>query len=401
MRLLVVVEAVTLAHSARASTLIAGLVDRGHEVVAAGVDSLARFEHPGASWSDLWCIGASRFTEALRTGAPPYGVTDLERYIADERRLIDHARPDAVIADFRPTAAMSARAFSIPSASLINAYWSPAARGGLPMPVLAGTALIPLRWAELLYAVGSKLVMPLHCRPWNSVRQRLGLPTLDKQLRAIYCDADHVLYPDVPDMFDLGPLPQNHHFIGPLLWSPKVDEPVWWSDVDEALPAAYVTLGSSGSPKVLHRVMEALSSEKLSVMVSSAGALHAFADAKKRGPHTYVAPYLNGRSASQRADVVVCNGGSMSCQQAFAFGKPVLGIASNMDQFLNMQGVVASGAGICLRADRVTAKAVRESCRTLLFDPSYATAAQANGARQERYDPIARVDAILRDAVGH
>ena len=401
MRLLFVVEGVTLAHSARVSTLVAGLLDRGHEVVAAGVDDLTRFVHPLLTYADLWCIGPNRFTSALRTGSPPYGVADLRRYLDDERRVIDRVRPDAVIADFRPTAVMSARAAGITSASLINAYWSPAARSSsLPMPVLPGTTLLPLRWAQTMYDVGSALVMPLHCRPWNTVRLSMGLGALGNHLRDIYCDADHVLYPDVPGMFDVGPLPVNHHFVGPLLWSPKVDPPRWWPEVDATLPVAYVTLGSSGSAKVLRRVVAALSDDRLSVIVSSAGAVGAAADTAKFGPRTHIAPYLNGASASQRADIVVCNGGSMGCQLAFAFGKPVLGIASNMDQFMNMQGVVAAGAGICLRADRVTASTVRESCRVLLHDPKYATAALAISERQKLFDPIQRVEAILLKAVG-
>lgn len=396
MRILIATDAVTLAHSARASTLAAGLAERGHEVTAAGVAAIARFAAPPVAWRELGSIGQQRFTRALATGAPPFRVADLRGYIHEERRLIKAVKPDVIVTDFRPTAVMSARAAGIPSATLINAYWSPAARGTLPMPVLPGTARLPLRWAQGLFDLGSRFVMPAHCRPWNLARLELGQPSLGKDLRAIYCDGDVVLYSDVPGMFELRPLAPTHHFVGPVLWSPVLDEPPWWRSLPKSQPTIYVTLGSSGSKQILGRVVAALAGDSHNLLVSAAGADTV---ALASLPYTFAAPYLDGRKTSQRADIVVCNGGSMSTQQAFTFGKPVLGIASNMDQFLNMQGVVAAGAGICLRADRVTPAAVREACRALLHDATYAAAAKAIGERQAQYDSVALIEVVLQKVV--
>jgi UDP:flavonoid glycosyltransferase YjiC (YdhE family) len=67
----------------------------------------------------------------------------------------------------------------------------------------------------------------------------------------------------------------------------------------------------------------------------------------------FTAEYLDGNAAAKRADMVICNGGSLTCQQAFAHGKPVLGIAANMDQFLNMEGVSRVNAGLVLRLGKL------------------------------------------------
>jgi UDP:flavonoid glycosyltransferase YjiC (YdhE family) len=48
--------------------------------------------------------------------------------------------------------------------------------------------------------------------------------------------------------------------------------------------------------------------------------------------------------------MVVCNGGSPTVYQAFAAGIPVLGIPSNLDQYLMMDYVQRYGAGNWLRA---------------------------------------------------
>ena len=47
--------------------------------------------------------------------------------------------------------------------------------------------------------------------------------------------------------------------------------------------------------------------------------------------------YAPGEALCQRAALVIGNGGSPITYQALAAGKPVLGLASNFDQFLNMR----------------------------------------------------------------
>lgn len=190
--------------------------------------------------------------------------------------------------------------------------------------------------AGWLYERGSPWVMSSHYRPWNRVRAARGMAALGPDLRRIYCDADHVLHPDIPGMFALGEPPAHHHFLGPLLWSPKATLPTWWEEVPDGRPVAYVTLGSSGNPALLGTIVAGLAEASVCVLASSAGAAPPVARA---ATGVFAADYLPGDAATARADFVVCNGGAMTCHQAFSLGKPVLGVASNMDQFLNMRGV--------------------------------------------------------------
>jgi hypothetical protein len=95
----------------------------------------------------------------------------------------------------------------------------------------------------------------------------------------------------------------------------------------------------------LPRVLQALAPLPVSVIAATAG----HADGGPWPDNARVASYLPGTLAARRASLVICNGGSPSTQQALAAGVPVLGIAGNLDQYLNMQGVLAVGAGRCLR----------------------------------------------------
>jgi UDP:flavonoid glycosyltransferase YjiC (YdhE family) len=74
---------------------------------------------------------------------------------------------------------------------------------------------------------------------------------------------------------------------------------------------------------------------------------------------------------------MISNGGSLGTQQALAAGIPTLALASNMDQFLNMAPLEAAGAGLTLRADRLSVARIRSAAEQLLRS----TAAPAAASR--------------------
>jgi UDP:flavonoid glycosyltransferase YjiC (YdhE family) len=233
------------------------------------------------------------------------------------------------------------------------------------------TRFLPLPVARQLFQLAQPLAFRMHCGPLNRVRQEHGLASLGSDLRRVYTDADHTLYVDVPAMFPTVNMPANHHYLGPVLWSPPVASPAWWDQLPADRPIVYVTLGSSGASPVLHLALQALAEQPVTVIASTAGAV-----VPQRLPaNVHAADYLPGMQAAARASLVICNGGSPTSQQALAAGVPVLGIASNMDQFLNMSAVVAAGAGTVLRADRVKHADVRAAVSHMLADSRFAAEA--------------------------
>src|SRR5438105_2911125 len=104
----------------------------------------------------------------------------------------------------------------------------------------------------------------------------------------------------------------------------------------------------------------------------------------------FAADYLPGEQAAARASLVICNGGSPTTQQAFAAGVPVLGIAGNMDQHLNMQAVERFGAGLLLRTEHASASRIRQSAEELLREPNYTARAGELKKLSAQYDAAAR-----------
>lgn len=397
-KLLAFAEAVTLAHVARPAALLGQLDGQRYQRILACDPRYGRFIADGP-WQTATLVSQSsdEFLRALARGTAVHSLQRLQAQVQEDLALIAFHRPDLVLGDFRLSLSVSARISGVPYLSITNAYWSPASPQPYVMPVLPMTRCLPLGLASALFHAVGPVVMAAHCRPLNRLRKLHGLDSLGSDLRRIYTDADRVLVADAPAVFPIEPLPSNHVYVGPLLWSPPVALPQWWAQLRDDQPSVYVALGSSGSARLLPTLLAALAALPVQVLVSTAGA-----PAPTQVPaNARLAAYLPGDQAAARSSLVICNGGSMAVQQALSFGVPVLGIPGNMDQFMNMAAVERIGAGVALRADRVDPEALRILCARLLSSSELASAAQAARLLQQMPQSAAEVfDAAAQDLLG-
>jgi UDP:flavonoid glycosyltransferase YjiC (YdhE family) len=228
--------------------------------------------------------------------------------------------------------------------------------------------------------------------PLNRVRRAYGLPGLGWDLRRVYCDGDLTLYADIPELIPIYGAPMTHRHIGPVLWSPPVELPAWWDEVIGGEPPIYVSLGSSGPAQLLPMVIEALAPLDRPLVVATAG----------RGgelcqrPKLWVTDFLPGEAITAKACAVVCNGGSPTTQQALVHGVPVVGIASNLDQLLNMDYVERFGAGTLVRADRAQAKTIHEATRRTIDDARLCERARCAAALSTTTRPEVQLPAAIR-----
>lgn len=371
-RVLFVAEAVTLAHVTRPLVLARSLDAAQHEIHFACAPGYEKFlvEDTFKQWP-LWSIPPSQFLEALARGRPLYDQATLERYIEADLELLDAVKPDLVVGDFRLSLAVSAAVRKIPYAALTNAHWSPYSRlGPIPLPEHLLARIVGVTAATLMFRAVSPLVFTLHAAALNRLRRRYGLSSLG-DLRHAYTHGDYTLFADTPNLVPTTQLPANHHYIGPVLWSPLVDLPAWWAELPQEQPLVYVTLGSSGKVTLLPDIAAELDQLPVVAAVATAGRI----DPEALPKGIRATAYLPGQAVARRAQLVICNGGSATVYQALAEGTPVLGIASNMDQHLTMQAVKRAGAGILLRAGQADRRAIHESVQALLTTPSYREAA--------------------------
>ena len=381
-RLLFVTENITLAQVVRLATLAAALDPAKYEVhfACSDFDPLI-FEGMALQRWPLFTIDKEQGFKALAKGERMYDVKTLERYVKDELRVIDEVKPDVIIGDFRLSLAVSAPLRGVHCASLINAYWSPyAVRERWPVPDHPIVRLVGVELAEKYFPQALPKVFGHFAAPLNSLRKRHGLAefeTLPHQL----CFGDSVLYPDVPELCPVAAAPASHHFLGAVQWSPRVAAPPSLSG-DATRPLVYVTLGSSGDVAALPTVLEGLEGLPIRGVLATAGRA-----APAKVPANFeTADYVPGELLAAHARFVVTNGGSSTGYQALAHGVPVLGIPSNLDQYLAMAAINQRGAGITLRSGGLTRDQVKRAAVRLLDAPAIKRAAEDVASQFAAYD---------------
>lgn len=392
-RILFIAEAVTLAHVARPYVLASALDPEIYEVsFACDPRFNTLFDFSNLNFYNIESIPTTQFLDALAKGSPVYNAATLKQYVLDDLVLLDDLKPDIVVGDFRLSLAISARLRNVPYITITNAYWGPYTLQHFPVPDIPITGLFGQKIAQNIFDVVRPLAFRLHTRPFNQVCRHFGLPKLSNDLREIYTHADLTLYADLPDMFETNKLPEHHQFIGPIIWSPDVKLPEWWEDIPKDKPVIYITLGSSGRASLLPTILNALGQMPVTVLLALAGHKNSI----NLPDNTFAQNYLPGSLAAAKADLVICNGGSPTTQQALAEGTPVIGVPSNLDQYLNMQAIEAKRAGILLRSGRTNKGALVSSIQKILSTPQYAYSAQQLSYTLKKYNALDRFPVLLK-----
>jgi UDP:flavonoid glycosyltransferase YjiC (YdhE family) len=390
-RLLFIAEAVTLAHAGRLMALASALAADYEVCFACDPRYDAQLGASVFERRSVATIPGERFLAALAKGTPFYDAETLARYVEEDRGLIADFDPDAVIGDFRLSLDVSAKLSGTPYLNVTNGYWSPYAKLRYPVPELPFVRFTGVRAAQWLFDRAWPIFSARHSLPYNQLRQRYGLPRMKSDTREIYAGGTYALYADVPELVPVCALPQHHRFIGPILWSPAEPQPLWWNELPRDRPLIYVTLGSSGDGELLSEVLSAFASLPVFVIAATAGRV-ALRDVPA---NARVAEFLSGQAAVARAAVVISNGGSATSYQALAAGVPVLGIASNLDQFIFASLVAQAGAGLLLRARQSRGAAIRDAAQRILNSPAFKTHAEAIQRAIARRRPADGLRAVL------
>jgi len=381
--ILLIAEAVTLAHFSRIITLAKALDSDRYQVVVASDPRYLSLSAPlDCTFYPIRSISTTAFTQALAGGKVLYSAKTLKSYVEEELALFEKVRPDLIIGDFRLSLAVSAPLYKTPYAAVVNAYWSSFANIRYLVPDLPITHILGVRLAQKLFDVIRPVAFALHARPLNKVRRYFGLPSLGSDLRETYTWGDYTLYADSPDIVPIKNLPANHHYLGPIFWSAYADFPEWWDCLPEDRPLIFVTLGSSGQADLLPVVLTALSALPVTVVAATAGKI----TLAEIPANTYVAEYLPMEVVVRRAKLVICNGGSLTTYQALASGIPVIGLCSNMDQLLNMNMMQRLGIGLSLRAKNLHSADLVVAITTILGNSAYSLAVIEIGRKLMQID---------------
>jgi UDP:flavonoid glycosyltransferase YjiC (YdhE family) len=340
-------------------------------------------------------------------------VKPIPSFMADMEDLFDSFEPDVLVADHTfmagvllaeqrglPRVAFSTGALSVPSVDT-----APFGTGLQP----ASGPLGQIR-NRLLYRLVRLLVLGKSQRLAAAIRADLGLeplPGLFIGWPALV--ADKYIQASIPQLeYPRGDLPPSVVFVGtmPLDGVDDQTRPGWWDRVsrcrEAGRPVVFVTQGSAITDmrQLLLPTVEALADEDMLVIGTTTGLdPQDVLPAHRRPGNLVLEPYIPFTEIIPLADVMITNGGLGGIQTALANGVPLVAAGKANDHMENNARVRWSRAGVTVRGEPPSAKAVGVAVRTVLEQPSFrARARELRSAYREYPDAAQRAARLILQA---
>jgi UDP:flavonoid glycosyltransferase YjiC (YdhE family) len=161
-------------------------------------------------------------------------------------------------------------------------------------------------------------------------------------------------------------LPENFSQVGPIIWSPPESTlPAWVEGLDRDKRSIYITMGSTGAEDLFREMFRSFGNTEYQVVVSTGGQIEI--NGHMLSENLHVEAFLPGEKVMERADIVICHGGSLTVYQAIKAGTPCIVIATHLDQEWAGEELQTHKAGIFLTMVRVMKKpsVIMEATQTM------------------------------------
>ena len=188
--------------------------------------------------------------------------------------------------------------------------------------------------------------------------------------------------------FDHDDLPENHRYVGPLIWEPESSLPAYLDDPGD--PWVLVTLSSQlqDDAAVARSAMDGLGALPLRVLVTTGGSR----PAEDLGPlpaNARAEQYVSHAAALERSVALVSHAGHGSVMKALWHGVPMVLVPWGRDQ----PGVAARaqrlGVAVVIPREELSADGVAAAIQDVTTNPAYRDSARLHAARLQRTDPVA------------
>ena len=294
-----------------------------------------------------------------------YTPTLIEQCVKDELKVIEAFKPDAIVGDFRLTAAISSKVAKIPYISVVNGYMTDYFD---PVDVMIPKDTRPFDYK--VASIASKAIQRVQKRTlathFREVAQKYGL----KKLVSLYdfLTGDLTLIADLPEFCPLENLPRNFRYIGPLIWEGLNDTvPDYLKDLSSSKQLIYATTGNTGKETFIQLIIDAFKNDPSYEVVLTTGAfIHP--DAVPNISNIYVASFIPGSEILKQSQAIIHCGGNGTTYQALSQGVPAVVIPFNNDQTINAWLIKRNKVGIPLSLSELTGDKVKLAVKTVAQD---------------------------------
>lgn len=227
----------------------------------------------------------------------------------------------------------------------------------------------------------------------NEVRSQVGLPPSSVDFFDRISPFLH-LAATIPEFeYPRRNLPQQVHFIGPLLAAPTAEftPPAWWDELNGTQPVVHVTQGTvaTNPTELLMPTIQALASEDVLVVVTTGGVPLDVLKLDNLPANVRIEPFIPHAHLLPHVDVMVTNGGYNGVQMALANGVPLVVAGQTEEKPEIAARVEWARVGINLKTGTPTPAQIKTAVKTLLTDSSYRTRIHQFQMEMQRYNPPA------------
>ena len=173
---------------------------------------------------------------------------------------------------------------------------------------------------------------------------------------------DFNIITDIPEYGPTKNLPKNYHYIGPIIWEPKIESPDWLEKLDPNKTTLYFTMGSTGNPHFFEQAVESFGNTDYQCVMTTAGLI----ELSNIPENFFVVNYAPGSKIMEKCDLVICQGGNGTIYQALQNGVPIIGIPTMHDQEFNLDQVEKLSVGIKLSELKFKPKDLIEAVKHIL-----------------------------------
>lgn len=376
-------------------------------------DAGVRYDIVGPRMSEQRCaeflraeIGMGDVRQSMYTDA------ELRTYAVAEAEYFRTHGIHVAVTGFTLTTLLSTRLAGIKLATEHAGSWVPPVyqRGLLPAPSLRRTRYLPASLARWLSNAAPPRVR-FYCSGFNRVAAELGVPPVPSLAALVL--GDLTLVPEVPEVLGIpaadleswdpagrpGYRPGTRlRYVGPIFARLHTPLPARVAEFLESggPPLVYVAINSS-PPELVRRAVRALAGLDARILV--AATVHDLTDLA--GPRVMVGGVLPSHLIMPRVDLAVTAGGQGSAQTAMAGGAPVLGIALQPEQDLNLALLHRRGAAHRVAPRAAGGPAFAALAGRMLADPAYRRAARRIQAIYDTVDGPGNAAEAIESLVVH
>lgn len=403
-----------LAHVGRSSVLAKELQQRGYDIYfGVGEHGSVVLDKEGLPYSTIPEVTWEVYEEKFRRMRPSiFSREMIEDFVARELKLYKDYRPDAIVADARPTAKISAKVAKLPLITLANVDATPY------YDFSQAKIRFPSYWAQFL---PQKMVGVLNKKQSKKIMKKIApyflrAVTSDQLLKFNYVllsynnereifthfletiVGDVTLLLDIPEYRPVKELPENVKLVGPIFWDGVKTLPSWADKVRPDKKTIYVTTSGTGDKRILHKVIDYLSNEAYQVIITVGNTCELREIRLPNRDDFFATRFLPGGWAMQRASLLIYHGGSATSYQALTYGVPQVGIPVNLDQEDSVNQLERLGTAIHIDPYRELNKDnLVAGVQKVITTPSYARRATQLASKIKGYNSLTKAANIIEE----